>query len=350
MPSILPALCAFAAATSAAALDVESLPLGRRNLSPLLRAGADVFAPSKVGPLPGINSTSYSGFFEVNATDHASLFFWLWPALNGNASAPLLVWLQGGPGSSSLFGMLVELGPYRVTTADLQPAFNPYSWAQTHHVVFVDNPRGTGYSFTDPGTLCTTWECYGCDFDSFLRQLVSAYSLQDNDVYITGESYGGHYVPASAYTVHANNAAGALPRVNLRGIAVGNGFVAPYEMSQGYADAIYNAGLISGEDYVVAQSYVANITARIQADDFVGASTLYVSNPLPAPSHARTNSNHFAVRQRFGDVCPPSSGLPRLGRVPERRHDHRGRVVYERDGTVQLLQRCVGPRPGVQLF
>jgi hypothetical protein len=79
-------LCAFAVATSATAINDA---LGRRHLSPLLRAGADVLGPSKVGPLPGINATSYSGYFEVNATDHASLFFWLWPALNGNASAPL---------------------------------------------------------------------------------------------------------------------------------------------------------------------------------------------------------------------------------------------------------------------
>ncbi len=51
--------------------------------------------------------------------------------------------------------------------------------------------------------------------------------------YITGESYGGHYVPASAYMVYINNIAGKAPHVNLAGIAVGNGFVAPYEMSQG---------------------------------------------------------------------------------------------------------------------
>jgi vitellogenic carboxypeptidase-like protein len=269
--SVSMAAAALCLAASASAAGAAGDALGRRQLSPLLRAGEDVLAPSKVGPLPGINASSYSGFFEVNATAHASLFFWYWPALSGNASAPLLVWLQGGPGSSSLFGMLVELGPFRVTTPDLQPAYNPDSWAGEYSVVFVDNPRGTGYSFTDNGTLCTDWQCYGEDFDSFLRQFVQAYGLQANDVYITGESYGGHYVPASAFTVHEGNAAGRQPFVNLRGIAVGNGFVAPAEMSAGYADAIYNAGLISWDDYAVAQSYVANISARLAADDTVGA-------------------------------------------------------------------------------
>jgi len=260
-------LCAQPASAAVSAADAH----GRRMLTPLLKAGLDVVGPSRVGPLPGINATSYSGFFEVNATAHASLFFWHWPALNGNASAPLLIWLQGGPGSSSLFGMLVELGPYRVTTADLQPTANAFSWANDYNVVFVDNPRGTGYSFTDPSTLCTDWICYGEDFDAFLRQFVQAYGFATNDVYVTGESYGGHYVPASAFSVHEGNKAGRTPFVNLRGIAVGNGFVAPLEMSSGYADAIFNAGLISSEDYLVAQGYVANITERIAADDFRGA-------------------------------------------------------------------------------
>jgi len=68
-----------------------------------------------------------------------------------------------------------------------------------------------------------------------------------------------------------NNAAGVQPTVNLRGIAIGNGFVAPLEMSGGYADIIYNAGLLSDVEYATARSYVANITEKIVAEDYVGA-------------------------------------------------------------------------------
>jgi hypothetical protein len=106
MPRFAPAVAlALVAATAAARASPR--------LSPVLRAGGDVRAASLGGPLPGIAAPSYAGFFEVNATAHAEHFFWYWPALNGNASAPLLVWLQGGPGSSSLFGMWAEHGPYR---------------------------------------------------------------------------------------------------------------------------------------------------------------------------------------------------------------------------------------------
>jgi len=138
-------------------------------------------------------------------------------------------------------------------------------------MLFVDNPRGTGYSFSNAGTLCKEWTCYANDFESMLRQFIGAFQLSENEVYITGESYGGHYVPASAFMVAVKNAAGATPKINLQGVAIGNGFVAPLEMVGGYADIIFNAGLLSPAEYLVAQSYVRNITALIDFDDYVGA-------------------------------------------------------------------------------
>jgi hypothetical protein len=240
----------------------------RTSLSPLIAQGLDVHAPSKVGPIPGVTLDSYAGLITTNASANAEAFFWYWPAASGNASAPVVVWMQGGPGSSSLFGCFAEMGPYRISAAG-QPVPNPSAWTQEYNMVFLDNPRGTGYSSAD--VLCTEWQCYGSDFDAFIRQFLTGYGLLSNDLYITGESYGGHYVPASAYTVHTNNALGVTPLVNLKGIAVGNGFVAPLEMSGGYADIIYQAGLLSLPEYAIAQSYVANITQKIEAEDYVGA-------------------------------------------------------------------------------
>lgn len=68
---------------------------------------------------------------------------------------------------------------------------NPLSWNNEYDVVFLDNPRGTGYSSAD--VLCTDWQCYGADADSFIRQFMQGYGLLDKDLYFTGESYGGHY-------------------------------------------------------------------------------------------------------------------------------------------------------------
>ena len=172
--------------------------------------------------------------------------------------------------ASSLFGCFVESGPFALDAA-LAPVWRPASWAAHYNLVYLDNPRQTGFSYADAGALCTDWRCYAEDFDAWLVQFLAAFKFTANEVFITGESYGGHYVPASAYAVMANNAAGRLPRVNLAGVAIGNGFVAPYEMQQGYPGIIYDAGLISLEDLAVAQSYSANITALLDGEDYVGA-------------------------------------------------------------------------------
>ena len=166
--------------------------------------------------------------------------------------------------------MFVESGPFYLD-ASFSPHWRATTWANKYHTVYVDNPRGTGYSYANPGALCTDWQCYAEDFDAWLVQFLASFKLEANEVYITGESYGGHYVPASAFTVMQNNAAGRLPAVNLAGVAIGNGFVAPAEMQVGYPDIIFNAGLISLENYVVARSYSANISALLDGDDYVGA-------------------------------------------------------------------------------
>ena len=60
--------------------------------------------------------------------------------------------VQGGPGASSMFGVLKEHGPFLADLdVDGKPFVkeNPYTWAGNHSVLYVDNPIGTGFSFTD---------------------------------------------------------------------------------------------------------------------------------------------------------------------------------------------------------
>ena len=84
--------------------------------------------------------TSYAGFASVNATAKNKLFFWYVPPLENNGSTPLLIWLQGGPGGSSLFGMFSEMGPYSVNKdgATLNPRLE--TWNRQYGMIFIDNP------------------------------------------------------------------------------------------------------------------------------------------------------------------------------------------------------------------
>jgi len=113
-----------------------------------------------VGNLPNFTGTvqpcSYSGFAPLDNDNNSALFYWYFPNQQGNKDAPLLIWLQGGPGSSSLWGMLTEyLGPFSVIpneeggySLDYNDKDGGMSWSYFYDIIFIDNPVGTGYSYT----------------------------------------------------------------------------------------------------------------------------------------------------------------------------------------------------------
>jgi vitellogenic carboxypeptidase-like protein len=68
---------------------------------------------------------------------------------------PTIIWLNGGPGSSSQLGNLMELGPFWVTRPTTSNATydiirNNFTWVKDYNVLFVDQPVGTGLSYADP--------------------------------------------------------------------------------------------------------------------------------------------------------------------------------------------------------
>jgi carboxypeptidase C (cathepsin A) len=94
------------------------------------------------------NVKSYSGYADVSEDQH--MFWWFFETRNGNASeAPLTVWINGGPGSSSMIGLFQELGPCGVGP-DLKPFNNPYSWSNVSNMLFIDEPTTVGLSYSIP--------------------------------------------------------------------------------------------------------------------------------------------------------------------------------------------------------
>eukprot|EP01097_Dermamoeba_algensis_P000106 TRINITY_DN103_c0_g1_i1.p1 TRINITY_DN103_c0_g1~~TRINITY_DN103_c0_g1_i1.p1 ORF type:complete len:503 (-),score=105.44 TRINITY_DN103_c0_g1_i1:132-1640(-) len=204
---------------------------------------------------------SFSGFFTVNKTTGSNTFFWFFPAQNGNPDAPLLVWLQGGPGASSLIGCLSENGPYRVAEDGKSLLPNPGSWNTEFSLLYIDNPIGTGFSFTlSNDGFVSNQEEVGRDLYSFLIQFYTIfYDQQDNDLYITGESYAGKYVPAFAYAIHNNNQRSGQLHVNLKGISIGDGAIDPPSMFNGLSDLMYFTGMASGSEREVIRAYEKQI-------------------------------------------------------------------------------------------
>ncbi|TVY82437.1 Carboxypeptidase S1-like protein B [Lachnellula suecica] len=179
--------------------------------------------PGKAGvceTTPGVND--YAGYVDLDNATH--MFFWFVEARNDPASAPLTLWLNGGPGSDSLIGFFQELGPCNVS-ADLKTHLNPYAWNEVSNMLFLSQPIGVGFSYSseetdeyetigeiDPAaTISTTDEAAVAAWhvlQGFLANLPQLDSQITSKTFnLWTESYGGHYGPSFFSYFRDQNAA-----------------------------------------------------------------------------------------------------------------------------------------------
>jgi carboxypeptidase D len=117
------------------------------------------------------------------------LWFWFFPSSNPLASDEITIWFNGGPGCSSLTGLIKENGPILWQAGTANFTKNSYTWVNLTNMVYVEQPIGVGFT---QGTPNITNEVeLGLQFVGFWKNFVSAFRLQGCKTYITGESYGG---------------------------------------------------------------------------------------------------------------------------------------------------------------
>jgi vitellogenic carboxypeptidase-like protein len=243
-------------------------------VTPLLPAGyAQAQANSRVH-LPNYNRTDlYSGFFTIDKETGSNTYFIYTTPISGRKDAPVLLWLNGGPGASSLLGFFDELGPFGIDDK-MQIVERDVSWARDAHLIAMDNPLGVGYSFThSQGRMATNQTTVGADLHEAIRQFFELFpALRANDFFVTGESYAGKYVPAAAYTIHMRNQrAPPEQRINLKGIAIGDGAFDPPTQFTGFGPLLFNIGLADLAAKARFEAYDVQFTARLSAGDRVGA-------------------------------------------------------------------------------
>lgn len=247
-------------------------------LTPFLEAGRIEEARNlSLVQLADINYvTSYTGFFTVDKQYNSNIFFWYFEAVARPQEAPLLIWLQGGPGASSLFGLFTENGPFNIDENGL-PVRRKYSWHLNHNLIYIDNPVGTGFSFTEceKGYVRNETQV-GETLYEVMRQFYTLFPhLLDNQLYISGESYGGKYVPAMAYAIHKkNNLVNAPLVMNLHGIAIGNGWSDPiHQVNAG--DYLYQLGFIDDHTLEIFHNYEQRGVDLISKGDYEAAWLLF---------------------------------------------------------------------------
>jgi len=136
---------------------------------------------------------SYAGLLPVSdASDSSELFFWFFPSSHPQASDEILIWLNGGPGCSSLAGLLQENGPISWQPGTFRPVANRWSWSNLTNVVWIDQPAGTGFSRRNGMAPVDDEFQMAQQFLGFWKRFVETFSMQNRKVYLTGESFAGN--------------------------------------------------------------------------------------------------------------------------------------------------------------
>uniref|UniRef100_A0A2P2KR37 Carboxypeptidase n=1 Tax=Rhizophora mucronata TaxID=61149 RepID=A0A2P2KR37_RHIMU len=166
------------------------------------------------------------GYVEVRPKAH--MFWWLYRSpcrvKDPYKPWPIILWLQGGPGSSGIgMGNFEEVGP-------LDSNLNPRNstWLRIADLLFVDNPVGTGYSFVEDKQLFVKTDNEAAtDLTTLLEEIFNRNeSLQKSPLYIVGESYGGKFAVTLGLSALKAIEAGKL-KVKLGGVALGDSWISP---------------------------------------------------------------------------------------------------------------------------
>ncbi|WCJ44105.1 serine carboxypeptidase-like 40 [Euphorbia peplus] len=207
----------------------------------------------KIVQLPGqpqVNFSQYGGYVTVDEVAGRSLFYYFVEADQPSSqSLPLLLWLNGGPGCSSVgFGAMEELGPFRINGDGKTLYRNKYSWNNVANVIFLETPAGVGFSYSNRTSDYTTIGDRQTAKDNYkflVKWLERFPEYKEREFYIAGESYAGNFVPQFAHNILSGNNKPGNPHINLKGIAIGNAVIDWETIHLGIYDYYGSHALIS---------------------------------------------------------------------------------------------------------
>lgn len=296
--------------------------------------GTCVFASSLTDPfaqqeldrvleLPGqtfnVSFAHYSGYVTANEDSGRALFYWFIEAVEDPDSKPLVLWLNGGPGCSSIaYGEAEEIGAFHIRPDGKTLYLNPYSWNQVANILFVDSPVGVGFSYSNTSSDLLENGDKRTASDS-LRFLLNWFErfpqYKGRDFYITGESYAGHYVPQLSQAIVRYNHIKQRKAINLRGYMVGNALTDDFHDHLGLFEFMWSSGLISDQTY-------KKLNLHCDFQSFIHSSDS-CDNILDIASEELGDIDPYSI---FTPPCPANASgsnwllrkMHRVGRVSEK--------------------------------
>ena len=204
------------------------------------------------------NGLFYSGYLSASPVKY---FHYIFHEADYNPDRkPLVLWLNGGPGCSSLSGWASEHGPMKMDkTGKFQ--LNEYSWHLAANMLYMESPGNVGFSYIDSEMEYEKQINDDITADDNFNALLDFFkkfpSYKGRDFYISGESYAGIYVPMLAYKIIMYNK-GVIEskKINLKGILVGNGVADwNYDTTPAMLDFAFTHHLISYENRMDYNKY-----------------------------------------------------------------------------------------------
>ncbi|XP_010067792.2 serine carboxypeptidase-like 40 [Eucalyptus grandis] len=246
---------------------------------------------------PSVKFDHYGGYVTVNESAGRAFYYYFAEGVRNKESMPLLLWLNGGPGCSSLgYGAMQELGPFRVHSDGKTLYKNKFAWNNAANVLFLESPAGVGFSYSN------TTADYSSSGDSetaadnyvFLLNWLERFpEYKDRDFYISGESYAGHYVPQLAHNILSNNKRANKTLINLKGIIIGNAVINDETDQRGMYEYFATHALISDETGFAIQKYC----------DFSPNATSQVSQCLSAAQDASDDVSALDIYNIYAPLC-----------------------------------------------
>ncbi|KAJ6817183.1 serine carboxypeptidase-like 42 [Iris pallida] len=340
---------------------------------------------------PKVGFRQYAGYVGVDEKAGRSLFYYFVEA-EGDAAhnKPLTLWLNGGPGCSSMGGgAFTELGPFFPRGDGRGLVINKHSWNKVSNLLFVESPAGVGWSYSNTSSDYTTGDEKTAD--DMLMFLMGWYDkfpeFKSRGLFLTGESYAGHYIPQLAIALLNHNKHSTGFRFHIKGVAIGNPLLKLDRDIPATYEFFWSHGMISDEigltimnqcdfeDYVFSNPH--NVTqscndaiaaANRVVGDYVNAYDVILDVCYPAVVEQELRLRKFATKISVGvDVCMTSERrfYFNLPKVQSALHANRTNLPYSwsmcsdflnyssTDGNIDilpLLKRIINHRIPVWVF
>eukprot|EP00246_Nothoceros_aenigmaticus_P011021 TRINITY_DN2826_c0_g1_i1.p1 TRINITY_DN2826_c0_g1~~TRINITY_DN2826_c0_g1_i1.p1 ORF type:complete len:520 (+),score=92.07 TRINITY_DN2826_c0_g1_i1:211-1770(+) len=267
----------------------------------------------------------YAGYFKLARTHAARMFYFFFESRGDRTKDPLLLWMTGGPGCGSELALFYENGPFKITD-DLTLVWNDFGWDKVSSILFVDQPIGTGFSYsTDKRDIRHDEQGVSEDMYDFFQAFFDAHpQYVKNDLFISGESYAGHYVPAVTRRLYEAIKKEDAP-INLKGFAIGNGLTQPDIQYEAYADYALDMGIIDNTLYSKLNKVYPACRAALKlcgTDGTISCLAAYYicTSIFSSIVAACGNINYYDIRKEcIGPLCYDFSNMDNFLNQPDTR-------------------------------